>query len=339
MKYLSLQVLRGLAAVAVVMYHAQGLCHKYASGPSWTERLLQGFGSHGVDLFFVLSGFVILYTIHKTNSSPLGFLARRLIRIVPLYWLLSLGMLTLGVALFPHNAVDPIPVVESLLFSVYSFHSRPPLIYVGWSIEYEIFFYTIVTLVLVAAWPVYRAIGLFFLALYVGLHLLVPAADVPGNFAYFLDNPLLFEFVLGLLLAELVVGGRLRLLDYAIPPAIVGASIAADGMTRLVFAGVPAAVLVWAAVKTERWTSRYAVMHALVKVGDASYSIYLVQVMVLPAVGKLAARFLPLPPDLLVLTAVVVAVGAGMLLYRGIERPLLKGLQTALIPVATTARA
>jgi exopolysaccharide production protein ExoZ len=340
MKYLSLQVLRALAAVAVVLYHAQVLCHKYGRGPSSTEALLGEAGSHGVDLFFVLSGFVILYTIHNTNSSPAGFLLRRLIRIVPLYWVLSLGLLLLGIVLYPGNPLEPRSVLESLLFCVYAFHSRPPLIYVGWSIEYEIFFYAVVTLALAAALPVYRAVGLLFLMLYVGLHLLVPAAAAPGSFAYFLGNPLLFEFVLGLLLAELAVGGRTRVLDWTIALAAIGASIALEGVSRLVFAGVPAAVLVWAAVKTERWTSRYRVTHALGKVGDASYSIYLLQVVALPAVGKLVARFVPdLPPDLLVLAAVVSVVAAGILLYRGVERPLLKALQAALVPAASAVRA
>jgi exopolysaccharide production protein ExoZ len=340
-RYLSLQVLRAVAAVAVVVYHAQLICHKYASRPSSTEALLGEFGSYGVDLFFVLSGFVILYTIHNTNSSPAGFLTRRLIRIVPLYWVLSLGMVILGVALYPRNPMEPRTLLESLLFCAYVFHSRPPLIYVGWSIEYEIFFYAVVTLTLAAALPVYRAVGLLFLTLYVGLHLLAPAAAAaPGNFGYFLGNPLLFEFVLGLLLAKLAVGGRMRLLDGAIVLAAIGSSIAMEGVSRLVFAGVPAAVLVWSAVKTERWTSRYRVMQPLARIGDASYSIYLVQVMALPAVGKLVARFVPgLPPDLLVLTAVVSVVAAGILLYRGIERPLLKMLQAALIPVAGAVRA
>ena len=338
-KYLSLQVLRALAAVAVVIYHAQGLCHKYASGPSKTEAVLGEFGSHGVDLFFVLSGFVILYTIHKTNSSAAGFLVRRVLRIVPLYWVLTLAMLIFVLLLYPHNMLDPWPVFESLSFAAYSFHTRPPLLFVGWSIEYEVFFYLAVTVALLLALPVYRSISLLFLTCYAGLHLFVPAAALPGNFGYFLGNPLLFEFVIGLLLAELTVRGRPRTLDSAIVLATVASSIAIEGLGRLVLAGVPAAVLVWAAVRTERWSCRYRVMHSLAKVGDASYSIYLVQVLALPAVGKLVARFLPeLPPDLLVLVAVVLVVAVGMLIYRSIERPLLKMLQTALVPVANPAR-
>lgn len=334
MKYLSLQALRAFAAIMVVVFHGQGLCHKYtASGHSLTEEVLGEFGSHGVDLFFVLSGFVILYTLHKTNTNAAGFLLRRLVRIVPLYWLLTLTMLVLGIILYPHGTLEPRPIIESLLFSSYALHARPPVLFVGWSIEYEIFFYAVVTLAMVAALPVYRAVGLFFLACFAVLHLLVPAAYVSGNFAFFLSNPLLFEFVLGLLLAQLAVGARLRPPDFAIPCVAIGLDVAVNGVDRLVFAGLPAAVLVWAAVRTEPWTSRYKIMQPLARIGDASYSIYLVQVIALPGVGKLAARFTPrVPGDLLILVAGVLVVAVGMLIYTWIERPLLKTLSAALAP-------
>jgi exopolysaccharide production protein ExoZ len=331
LKYLSLQALRAFAAIMVVVYHSQALCHKYAAGPSTTEAILGEFGSHGVDLFFILSGFVIFLTLRKTDSTPGRFLSRRLIRIVPLYWLLTLCMMTFGVLVSPKTPVAVRPVLESLLFSSYVLNARMPVIYVGWSLEYEVFFYLVVTLALLAAVPLYRAVGLTFLTLYTGLHLLLPFASAAGNPGYFLGSPLLFEFVIGLLLAELALNRSMSLLDWTIPLAAVGLSIAVQGMTRLVWAGLPAAVLVWAAIKAEHWTNRYKVMHFLAKVGDSSYSIYLVQVMMLPGVGKLAARFLPhLPADFLVLIAVTLTVAAGMLIHRGIERPLLISLQTLL---------
>jgi exopolysaccharide production protein ExoZ len=322
----------------VVVYHSQALCHKYANGPSTTETVLGEFGSHGVDLFFVLSGFVILLTIHKTDASPGSFLLRRVIRIVPIYWLLTLGMILLGVLLSPHSPVAGRSLLESLLFSSYTFSSRPPVIYVGWSIEYEMFFYLVVTMALLAAVPVYRAVGLAFVTLYTGVHLLLPSASVPGNFDYFLGNPLVFEFVTGLLFAELELRGKLRLVDWMIPLTAVGLSVAVEGVGRLVWAGVPAALLVWATIRTERFTSRYKLTQFLAKLGDASYSIYLVQVVALPAAAKLVARILPHPPaDLLVLTAVLLVVAAGTLVYRAIERPLLKSLQAVFTPFAHPA--
>jgi peptidoglycan/LPS O-acetylase OafA/YrhL len=121
--------------------------------------------------------------------------------------------------------------------------------------------------------------------------------------------------------------------DVAIPAAALGLSIAVEGFGRLVYAGVPAAAVVWIAMKTEPWTSRYGITQSFARIGDASYSIYLVQVMALPAIGKVVARFLPrVSGDLLILTAVVVVVAAGVLIYMAIERPLLKVLQAALLP-------
>jgi exopolysaccharide production protein ExoZ len=296
-KFLSLQALRALAAIVVVVYHAQGLCHKYATGPSLTEKVLQDFGRYGVDLFFVLSGFVILYAIHKTNSTPGAFLARRLIRIVPIYWVLTLGLIALSVlvpaAFSAHGPLEPRIVVQSMLFVSYALNSQQPMLYVGWSVEYEMFFYVLVALALMAALPLYRGLGLIFLGSYAALHLFVPAAGLSGNVWFFLGSPLLFEFEFGLFLAELASNTKLRALDVAIPLVAVGLTLAID----------------------------------------ASYSIYLVQVMALPAVGKLVARVIPdLPPDLLILSAVVLVVLAGTLLYRTIERPLLKMVQAAVVP-------
>ncbi len=139
-----------------------------------------------MDLFFVLSGFVILYTIRKTNTNASGFLLRRLIRIVPLYWLLTLSLFGLGLLVYPNSPLALRPVLDSLLFTAYSLHSRPPLLYVGWSIEYEIFFYAIVALALVTALPVYRAVGVAFLVCYAAIHLLLPTVYVSGNFGFFL---------------------------------------------------------------------------------------------------------------------------------------------------------
>jgi exopolysaccharide production protein ExoZ len=336
-KFFSLQALRAIAAIAVVIYHSQGLCHKYASGPSLSEAAMKGVGQYGVDLFFVLSGFVILYTVRRTDSTAGAFLARRLIRIVPLYWILTVGLFLLPFlvpAVISSPAVpDPRTILRSLLFVSYLLNTQQPILYVGWSVEYEMLFYVLAALALLASLPLYRTLGLIFVAVYALLHLFVPLAVAPGNARFFLGNQQVFEFVLGLFLAELALNGKPRLLDVAIPIAAVALTMTLEGGGRFLLAGLPAAVIVWAAVRTEHWTARYGATRWFAKVGDASYSIYLVQVLILPAVGKLVARFVPnLAPDLLVLLATAIVVGAGMLLYRVLERPLLKRLQAALAP-------
>ena len=276
MKFLSIQALRALAAILVVVFHAQLLCEKYARAPSNSEWLIQGFGRYGVDLFFVLSGFVIAFTARKSHTSAGGFLARRLIRIVPIYWILTATMLLLPVvvpaAFSVHASFDPLGVLRSLTFTSHSLNTaQDPIIYVGWTLEYEMLFYLLVTLTLFAALPLYRTLGLLFLGVYTTLHLFVPEARVIGNFWNFLASPLLFEFLLGVFLGELTLRERRNLTDFAIV-ALASVLVAVlDGANRMLFAGLPATAIVWLALRTDATTRHWRIMPVLVLLGNASY--------------------------------------------------------------------
>lgn len=337
MKFLSIQALRALAAILVVVFHAQALCYKYARAPSSSESFIKGFGQYGVDLFFVLSGFVILYTARKSHASAGGFLARRLIRIVPIYWILTGAMLLLMAAIpaafSSHGSFDPLLVLRSLTFTTRALNTaQDPIIYVGWTLEYEMLFYLLVTLTLLASLPVYRTLGLFFIAVYTSLHLFIPEARVIGNFWNFLASPLLFEFLFGVFLGELTLQNTLRVTDIAIVALAPVVVAVLEGPNRLLFAGLPATAIVWLALRTDSTTRQWKIMPILVLLGNASYSIYLLQVLALPAIGKLWLRFTPtLPPDLLVFVATVLAALAGVLLYKLVEHPLQKVLQAALL--------
>ena len=82
-----IQVLRFLAAAAVVAFHAAGVAPKGFKVPESTIAFLLSYGGRGVDLFFVISGFIIFYATHSAKLTPAEFLRRRVERIVPLYFL------------------------------------------------------------------------------------------------------------------------------------------------------------------------------------------------------------------------------------------------------------
>ena len=82
-----LQILRFVAAFFVVLFHLFSNYHIYFG----FSKNYFAFGNHGVDVFFVLSGFVITYTAHPEKGS-LYFMKRRAARIIPLYWLLTFGV-------------------------------------------------------------------------------------------------------------------------------------------------------------------------------------------------------------------------------------------------------
>ncbi|MBA3897949.1 MAG: acyltransferase, partial [Sphingomonadaceae bacterium] len=154
-------------------------------------------GSFGVDIFFVLSGFIIA---HVTARDPRGFAAKRLIRVLPLYWLATLAVFAAAraaPALFA--ATDPswLNLARSLLFIPYA---RPdgvvqPLLFLGWTLNYELLFYAIFALALAVGGT--RA-SLVAVALLVALTMVGLAIPPDLTALHFWTRPILLEFALGI---------------------------------------------------------------------------------------------------------------------------------------------
>jgi exopolysaccharide production protein ExoZ len=181
----NLQAVRAVAAIGVVVFHF---------GLMPATSLPFQVGAFGVDLFFVLSGFIIA---HSSARSARHFLPRRLIRVIPAYWIATLiaALVTLQ-ALSPTEAVDWL--IQSLFYLPHP-QGRPPLIFVAWTLVYELAFYLLYWLALRfgtrAAPPACIAL-LLVLAL---VHL----PGLPGPW------PLLLEFALGIGIYLLVERYRL----------------------------------------------------------------------------------------------------------------------------------
>src|SRR3954468_22220445 len=94
-----IQILRFLAALAVVAFHALGLAPKGFELPESVVSLALSYGGRGVDLFFVISGFIIFYTMQNAALTPAAFLRRRLERIVPLYFFVIFSFVMLALML------------------------------------------------------------------------------------------------------------------------------------------------------------------------------------------------------------------------------------------------
>ena len=84
----NLQILRAVAALIVVLYHIRGTAESYNYNPKIIS-LLGNLGSSGVDIFFVISGFIMLHTQFDNKQTVLNFFKKRIIRIAPLYWLVT----------------------------------------------------------------------------------------------------------------------------------------------------------------------------------------------------------------------------------------------------------
>ena len=140
---LGLQILRFVAAMAVVLFH-MGSDYQIRFG---LDANPFAYGAFGVDIFFVLSGFIIAMTTDPSRGAWY-FYRKRLIRIVPIYWLLTFGVVAIGIAaptLLNSTEVSFEAVIKSLLFIAYERPSGElqPLLFLGWTLNYEMFFYLI----------------------------------------------------------------------------------------------------------------------------------------------------------------------------------------------------
>jgi len=108
--------------------------------------LFEGWGNNGVDIFFVISGFVMVYTQSNNPRSAFSFFSNRILRIVPTYWLLSVAVVVLFVLIpstFRGLKLTGAYSLTSLFFVSRIFGYDYPIIYVGWTLEYEMPFYAL----------------------------------------------------------------------------------------------------------------------------------------------------------------------------------------------------
>lgn len=315
----SIQYLRGLAAIAVVVFHAT--TGTLAPPGAYGFKL----GEHGVDIFFVISGF-IMFTAAR-NESVVRFLIVRAIRIYPLYWaaLLTLVLITHFTAAYGISGRELLASI--LLWPRYSFGHPDkiwPILVPGWTLTYELFFYAIFSIGILTRRVVAVPIAILTVLIVVG-RLTHPHA-APLVVA---TSPLLAEFVIGMMLGVLI---HRRMLNYSVLAIVWGLAVAvfwSTGLSKpMIMAN--AGAIVAAALLAEPYIVR-AQSRLLKLLGDASYAIYLVHVLVLGIPETFFADVLA-QQDVtmrwgIVVMMILLATWAGIIVHIVIERPLLKRLR------------
>lgn len=322
-----IQALRFIAAIMVVVTHATF----YVS-----ERLIPGFpvwdkGASGVDVFFVISGFVMMISSQSLVDRPDGwqqFGVRRIIRIVPLYWaalsLKALFMLVApGVTLL--SAIDPTSLITSYLF-IPSFNADgeiKPLLGVGWTLNFEMFFYVLFALALaLRVDPLKFVSGAFVVCCTLALF---RTEHWPSG-AFYCDT-IVLEFAFGMLLARAIMRG-FRL------PAFVCVALIMLGFSALfqtwysndsflwrpVLWGLPAALIVTGAACLNP-VIEGKVPKVLIALGEASYALYLFHPMIAPAAPALLAKLGIRNAPLSIAMSISVAVIVTWFIYRWAEKP------------------
>jgi peptidoglycan/LPS O-acetylase OafA/YrhL len=315
---ISVQALRALAAWTVVCHHFMQIFFDFqARGP--IGQLFVDKGAVGVDIFFVISGLVIFLSTKENPPAPGQFLLYRLFRIVPAYWLYTLLMALLVVfasPILPDQTLDWGHLLLSLLFiptqnpGGYGFY---PTLNVGWTLNYEILFY------LLFAWALLFRLQVRLLVVAALLFAVSQAWTGFGWISEFYRSDIVYEFLLGIAIGMLHRKGWIGA-GFWLPLLGIGAALLAiyflAPAPRLLNWGVPSAVLVMASMALERYFQRSRVLKLL---GDCSYSVYLMHVLVLSAGGFVARRYGINPYLMFVVCVLAIGVGS-WLSYEWVEK-------------------
>jgi len=330
-KLSNIQVLRALAATLVIFVHLK---------PLLATINLPAFGASGVDLFFVISGYIMVYTTYGRHVSAADFARNRIARIVPIYWLMTVLVFAIAAAapaLLQSTTANPVFLIKSLLFV--PFYRAPgdmsPILFVGWTLNYEMFFYAVF------------ALGLLFRTSLQGVMFtlsVLAALSLAGSFAgtgalsgsglfQFYTSPIMLEFALGMVIAlvnppklsasvwrYVLIALILLGLGLLIAPPFLPAAGRFNGFLSH---GLPAMAMVWSALALESRGDSVG-QGLLVRLGDASYSMYLTHPFVVQIFQKLLSGLVThgLFSLLLIALSIGAVMATALAVHRMVEVPL-----------------
>ncbi|RWE78493.1 MAG: acyltransferase [Mesorhizobium sp.] len=325
-----MQHLRGLAACAVVCFHVS----EQFGGPF-------DVGAAGVDVFFVISGFIMWVTTAGRPTNPWRFMGRRITRIVPLYWIVTL-LTAMGILMKPQFFYDHLFSVANFVGSLFFLpvlqeDALHPIVVQGWTLCYEMMFYLVFTLVLFLGerWRFGVLVGA--LAAIVALHFVPPA-----GYARAFTAPVVIEFAAGVVLGRLWLQGARLPLGAGLAMAGTGFLLLTAGtlfdadLPRALLWGIPAALIVAGAVFAER-ARPFKPAHLPTFLGDASYSIYLWHIVVGVLATGVVLR-IGIPAALQPVTIIVATLALSAMLYLIVEKPLIALLHPQRPKAAVKAR-
>jgi exopolysaccharide production protein ExoZ len=323
----AIQQLRAVAVLGVMAYHLG----------QWIRSDVE-VGAAGVDVFFLISGVVMTTSAWPRAQTPFEFLWRRFVRVVPLYWLATLvvaAIATLRPGLLFDVAPEPGHLIQSLLFIPHlNPDGRPfPLLAPGWTLNYEAIFYLAFAIALVA--PRERRLAVL-------TAILLPLACL--GFFWFqtyrlFANPMLVQFLAGAAIGRLWLGralptpaGGSALIGVAVAGYVLShfAGVKTDFYVRPFAWGLPSAALVLGVLSLEAG-GKVPRLGWLQRIGDASYSIYLVHYPLIAIFNRVIG---PTDPRLFFGVGAALCLGAGFAVHLWIERPLLRRLRTSSGPPA-----
>lgn len=341
LRLLSIQGLRGFAVLLVILVHLHHTELKYHHGTTLSGPWIS-FGISGVDIFLVVSGFVLTYLAfgHFEDRRYLqSYTYARVSRVYPVYMLLTLLLIPVYLAIpaiFNASEGHQVSLWRSLFLVP---DVRLPLIPVAWTLHHELYFYVVFGfMLLLPERHLLRWMTVWFVLIVVSVAIgLQTPRDEQGAFERVLVNPINIEFILGMAAAWAVVHGPrvgvrsclvlaavILVSGYSAWVSLTGSWWVSDFWRVWVF-GVPATLLVYGLVRLER-DHGIVLLGRLAWIGDGAYSIYLTHLMVIVVIGRVWKEIgiEGLLPHLFFLsTSLAIALGFGYFFYLRVEKPLL----------------
>lgn len=324
------QILRGYAAMLVVVTHL------------WSEGVISSvfrfsrIGGLGVDIFFIISGFIMCYSIRDRISpgDSVQFLKKRICRIYPIYLLVLIPFLIqyLAQSSSANDLVDPMLIIGNLLLLPSFFDGANYRMLVGpaWTLTYELFFYVLFAGAMVLSASKNRAIYVVMSSIVVMVALvnffgLKGARLQWSNFQYMVGDTLMLNFVIGSICYFIwkkyyrPIFSTWMAMAAVIALTMIALLMGKFGFPRIVSLGLPAGAIVLIFLFAEFEMKR--LIKPLLFIGSASYSIYLVHAVVAHwkylVIGR-GAHENDLTGILLTITAVVL----GCAFYVVVEKPI-----------------
>ena len=330
--FISIQVFRFIAAFMVIVCHSSF----YTFERLTKEVNIYREGANGVSLFFVISGFVMIisseHLIHTANGWKI-FAVKRLIRIVPVYWLITackLLLMLVAAGFVYHAQLDVWLILKSFFFIPALNVDREfrPVYGVGWTLNLELFFYLLFALSLALKIRPIPFLAFIFIPLAILSYYKTPGWLAIGFYA----EPLVLNFLYGMMAAKLIVKGKkipailsillivLGLLYLFIP----GIDLFGDGYeARTLTAGAASFFVIYSGASIDR-LFKAKVPAWLIYLGGASYSLYLVHPGIAPLIPTILDKINLKIPFLSVALSVMVATIAGVVFYSYLEKPITK---------------
>ncbi len=274
LKFNSLEYLRGLCAIAIVLFHVECGINEYWEAQNHIS--LFSWGSIGVPIFFCLSGFVIAYSVYLKPKKLLDFIFTRLARVYPVY-LFTAALVVAIIILVPQEAFNSSPnlsieqVINTLFFGFGK--NENGYIYVGWTLFYEMGFYIL-----------FSPLSYKF-AKFVKNKVFCYLISIGIVTCSILDLPFISCFLIGISVF-MIISKSINQSHFSIPYCILYISLSIEFFTYPI--GVFCGALLFCLINLEKKNKSIFIFQPFLKICDSSYSIYLIQVITISGILKIS---------------------------------------------------